>query len=190
MPHGGSRPGSGRKSNAELKSIRSAVDEIITPQQWRELVQRLFERSRNGDMRALQILLTYRFGDPYAEPPKEDEEIEPIRFIVFESPHQPSYPFEKIHHSDGNTYYIPVNPKTLERLPEDRRQQPPVPYDADAFPSGPPPDLPDFPEDNDSNEEAPDPQPDPPPGRKRKRRKRGKHRDRQETPARVDPAVA
>lgn len=80
MPRGGYRSGAGRKSNAEIKNVRSILEHVITEQDWQALARDLFDRARRGDMRAAQLLLFYRFGDPFAVVPSEDE-IKPIQFI-------------------------------------------------------------------------------------------------------------
>ena len=68
MPRGGSRPGAGRKTNAEIKAVRTILDQTMTPEQWNHLFRRLREFAFKGNIRAAQLLLTYRFGDPNAEP--------------------------------------------------------------------------------------------------------------------------
>lgn len=80
MPRGGSRPGAGRKSNAEIQQIRKMLDLAITEDDWRALAHDLLARARKGDLRAAQILLHYRFGDPFAIVPSS-EEVHPIRII-------------------------------------------------------------------------------------------------------------
>lgn len=95
MTHGGRRLGAGRKSNAEIKNLRSVLENVITEQDWRALARDLYTRARKGDMRAAQLLLSYRFGDPFAIVPTEDE-IKPITMI------------RVIVHEDGTESEIPV----------------------------------------------------------------------------------
>jgi hypothetical protein len=73
MAHGGRRPGAGRKSNAEIKSMRDIMDKSISPAQWQELICDLWQAAKKGNLRATQILLSYRFGDPYAAIPSQTD---------------------------------------------------------------------------------------------------------------------
>lgn len=73
MPHGGSRPGAGRKTNAELQALRAVIDEIVSDADWESIVTLLFDLAKKGNFRATQILFTYRFGDPYASEPSPEE---------------------------------------------------------------------------------------------------------------------
>lgn len=71
MSHGGRRSGSGRKSNAEIKTIRALLDQSIDQARWRALVDKIWGRALRGDIRAAQLLLSYRYGDPYAAEPEQ-----------------------------------------------------------------------------------------------------------------------
>ena len=73
MPRGGSRRGAGRKSSAELRSIRQVIKDTISEKQWHILVKDLYDRARQGNLRAAEILFTYSFGNPYADPAPEKE---------------------------------------------------------------------------------------------------------------------
>ncbi len=68
MPHGGHRPGSGRKTNAQINNVRSMLGDAMTDDQWKHLFRRLHELALDGNMRAAALLLNYRFGDPRADP--------------------------------------------------------------------------------------------------------------------------
>jgi hypothetical protein len=67
MPRGGTRPGAGRKSEQELKTIRAAIDNNITPKQWNTIIRKLYALAEKGNIRATQILITYRFGAATAQ---------------------------------------------------------------------------------------------------------------------------
>lgn len=78
MPRGGRRPGAGRKTNAELSTIRTVIDETIKNDDWQTLVNNLFALAKKGNVRATQLLFTYRFGDPYSTPENEGD---PVSFV-------------------------------------------------------------------------------------------------------------
>ena len=59
--HGGARKGAGRKSNKEIFNIRQQLDESIDS---KFVVEKLFQLINNGDMRAIELYLKYRFGNP------------------------------------------------------------------------------------------------------------------------------
>ncbi len=75
MPHGGARPGAGRKSNAEIQQIRKLIDQQLTSQIWLHLIRSMIEQAARGNVRAFQLLLQYRFGDPYASQPDEASQL-------------------------------------------------------------------------------------------------------------------
>src|SRR5581483_793772 len=75
MSHGGARPGAGRKSNAEIQQIRNLIDEQLTSELWRVLIRSMIAQAGRGNVRAFQLLLQYRFGDPYAPQPDESAQI-------------------------------------------------------------------------------------------------------------------
>lgn len=132
MPRGGYRAGSGRKSNAEIKTMRKVMDTVVTTDQWQDLVRNLYARAKKGDIRAAQLLISYRFGDPYAEINTEDD-IQPIRIItvrqvdskgnVIESPDE-RY-FESRPHPEPDREvkpdpihdYVPVDPPRVPKSP-------------------------------------------------------------------------
>ncbi len=71
MPHGGRRPNSGRKTNAQIKQAREILNQTMTEDQWKQLFRRLHKLALAGNMRAAALLLDYQFGNPYAEPETE-----------------------------------------------------------------------------------------------------------------------
>lgn len=76
MPSGGKRAGSGRKSNQEIQTIRTAIENNISPKQWDTIIRKLYALAEKGNIRATQILITYRFGASnaaLAEPDPEPE---------------------------------------------------------------------------------------------------------------------
>lgn len=81
MSHGGARPGAGRKSNSEIHTVRLLFNQTISVSQWKEIIRRLQEYAMDGNMRAAQLLFSYRFGDPAAEPPPPESESRGLQFI-------------------------------------------------------------------------------------------------------------
>lgn len=69
MPRGGFRPGAGRKSNAAIQDVRALLDESVPTRDWKKLVRHLHALAMQGNVRAAQLLFSYRYGNPYAEPP-------------------------------------------------------------------------------------------------------------------------
>ena len=59
---GGARPGAGRKSNVQIEKVRSMVAEVVTDENWRTIIERLFVRAQYGDHRSISLLLALRFG--------------------------------------------------------------------------------------------------------------------------------
>lgn len=82
--HGGRRPGAGRKSNAEIKTMRALIDKSVTEKQWQELIRGLWRLAREGNLRAAQLLISYRFGEPDAAP--DPDELKPISIIEVRLP--------------------------------------------------------------------------------------------------------
>jgi hypothetical protein len=79
MPRGGKRPGAGRKTNAELEAVHNFMDQNFDDGDWLALFKRLYELALGGSMRAADLLLTYRFGNPYADlPDPEEKEIDKV----------------------------------------------------------------------------------------------------------------
>lgn len=90
MNHGGRRPGSGRKSNAAIASMRRLIDSTITEPQWQELMRELMRRAQKGNLRAAQLLLAYRFGTP-TEAPSLDIDQVLDKFLHYYAPQESSY---------------------------------------------------------------------------------------------------
>lgn len=105
MPRGGARPGAGRKSKTEIQAIRNIIDDNIDAAQWDELFGRLREFALKGNMRAAQLLLAYRFGQPH-KPTENDDEAPPIQF--FEIVHPAPLETESI---DADSYTVLDEPK-------------------------------------------------------------------------------
>lgn len=55
---------SGRKSDQEIKRIRSLLDNAVTDDDWHAAFKELSKRMKQGDIKAFQILAAYRFGLP------------------------------------------------------------------------------------------------------------------------------
>ena len=60
--HGGARPGAGRKTNSQIRSLRHLINTEISRSQWRMLIHNIFIEAQGGNLRAAQLLLQYRFG--------------------------------------------------------------------------------------------------------------------------------
>lgn len=120
MPRGGRRAGAGRKSNTEIKTMRLAMDTVFSTDQWHDLLRGIYSRAKNGDMRAAEILISYRFGNPYAEPPT-DHEIKPIHLIEVELSGRRERRYKNINGSRVEVQYdeltddyVPVHPPPPE----------------------------------------------------------------------------
>jgi hypothetical protein len=83
MPHGGPRPGAGRKSNQQISDFRTMLDEHMTREIWTILIKNLVLKAGEGNMRAMQLLLSYRFGEPHAALPPGD-----VNLTLVQIPHQ------------------------------------------------------------------------------------------------------
>lgn len=89
MPRGGRRPGAGRKSNAELQTVRNILDQVISQDRWEQLFQTLYAHARKGNMRAAEILISYRYGDANAQAASK-EDVQQIQWIEFIRPTNPA----------------------------------------------------------------------------------------------------
>jgi len=59
--NGGARQGAGRKSKAQEKELIEKLDNIIDKE---EVLKKLKELINEGDMRALNLYMGYRYGKP------------------------------------------------------------------------------------------------------------------------------
>lgn len=59
--HGGLRPNSGRKSRAEEVRLAEMMDEVADP---KTVIQKLWDIATKGDIQALKLWASYRFGMP------------------------------------------------------------------------------------------------------------------------------
>ncbi len=82
MPRGGYRPNAGRKSNADIKTIRAQIDTLVSQADWQEIIQALVARAKEGDARAILLLFSYRFGSPNAQIAPEHD-VKPIKVIQY-----------------------------------------------------------------------------------------------------------
>ncbi len=103
MSRGGPRPGSGRKSNAELAQCHAQMDAAITPDDWNAIYARLVQIAKEGDahsaVQAARLLIHQRWGDgaiPPADPDDADDVCE-IKFIHVDTgaPDQSDQPDEE-----------------------------------------------------------------------------------------------
>lgn len=85
MSHRGYRPSVRRKSNAEIKELHSLLDKEVTNEDWREQIRSLYRQAKDGNVRALQLLLAYRFGDPNAQVPSAHD-VTPLTIIDYRGP--------------------------------------------------------------------------------------------------------
>jgi len=60
---------SGRKRDATALSVREAIDQAVTPAQWRRLWKRVAAAADKGDLQAMKFLTEHRYGQPQAGPP-------------------------------------------------------------------------------------------------------------------------
>ena len=62
--HGGKREGAGRKGRAHELGLIKLLDECVNEDDRRKLFGVLKEKSLKGDMRAIELLLSYLYGKP------------------------------------------------------------------------------------------------------------------------------
>lgn len=84
MTHGGRRPGAGRKpkTNTEIRALRDLVAAKFDSTGWDAITTKLYREALKGNLRAVELLVSYRFGDPYAAPPVSQQD--PPHVLVFE----------------------------------------------------------------------------------------------------------
>jgi hypothetical protein len=109
MPIPSPRSKAGRKTDAHTQYIRDLLDQAITAKHWQNLFRALKKRARQGDIRAAHLLIAYRFGSPFADPPEPPEK--EIRTIEARSE---SVALEVL----PGGIKIPVDPVTFERYPD------------------------------------------------------------------------
>ncbi len=85
MARGGSRRGAGRKSNADLDAVRVILDQFVSSDDWEAMLRAAVDAAKRGNMRALEILLGYRYGKPTIKV-AADAGGEQIRLIVAHPP--------------------------------------------------------------------------------------------------------
>jgi hypothetical protein len=103
MPKGGRRANSGRKPQAQFATMRDAIQESITSEQWELLAQDLFALACKGNLRAAELLIICRFGG--LVPPPKPEQVEQIQFLTY-------YPGEE----------FPVNETQLTNQEHERKR--------------------------------------------------------------------
>lgn len=69
MSHGGARRGAGRKPLPMKQTIRMTINQTIPTAKWERLINELYEQACKGNMRAAELLFSYRFGDAKSQPP-------------------------------------------------------------------------------------------------------------------------
>lgn len=62
--HGGARKGSGRKSDNELRAARALLDSVITDARKKKIITALAKKCEQGDVKAIELWLRYRYGLP------------------------------------------------------------------------------------------------------------------------------
>ena len=60
--HGGVRPGSGRKSDAEIAQLRALIAAIMTDDDWHNIISHVVRDARWGDLRSVSFLMALRYG--------------------------------------------------------------------------------------------------------------------------------
>lgn len=84
-PRGGSRPGAGRKS---LKTIdyqagmRQVVEDVVTPEKWRDAVEGMLQTIKEGNSKAFSALAPYVMGAPPKEVTVKGDADHPMVFVV------------------------------------------------------------------------------------------------------------
>lgn len=61
---GGARPGAGRKSRAEELGLIHLLDRHFPVKDRAEVLTVLCSKAKDGDMRAIELILAYTFGKP------------------------------------------------------------------------------------------------------------------------------
>ena len=59
---GGARPGAGRKSNAQIEEVRALLSEVVTEQNWKNMIKSLVKEAEYGDLKNVAFLLALRYG--------------------------------------------------------------------------------------------------------------------------------
>ena len=60
--HGGARPGSGRKSDAEIAQLRTMIASVMTDDDWIQILSEIVKDARYGNLRSVSFLLALRYG--------------------------------------------------------------------------------------------------------------------------------
>lgn len=64
MNHGGARPGAGRKSDADIQKARHLIDQAVSDADWVSIFQSLAIVAIEGNVKAAELLMRYKFGQP------------------------------------------------------------------------------------------------------------------------------
>ena len=73
---------SGRKPDPEIKSVRAAIDEHISPEQWDTIWDALRQAAAAGNVAALRLLIHYRYGSPRPESPQAAKAANHIAYLL------------------------------------------------------------------------------------------------------------
>ena len=65
--HGGARPGSGRKSDAEIAQLRTMIASVMTDDDWITILSEIVKDARYGNLRSVSFLLALRYGTVQAD---------------------------------------------------------------------------------------------------------------------------
>lgn len=85
MARGGFREGAGRKSKAEEMGLPSLIEEVIGEQGKRDIIQKLFEKAKQGSFLHTQLLMHYIYGKPqdHVDITTGGDKVDSVREIVF-----------------------------------------------------------------------------------------------------------
>ncbi|HEY6040682.1 MAG TPA: hypothetical protein VIX58_01015 [Anaerolineae bacterium] len=84
MRSSSSRARSTRHSNLDIRPLHKTIDSALTNKDWRDLILMLAARSKRpdaGGLRAAELLLRYRFGQPTPAIDQSNEDTHPIEII-------------------------------------------------------------------------------------------------------------
>ena len=78
----------GRKPNAEVKQLRTQLDEAISPSDWLDIWRAVGKAAKKGNIPAVKLLVEYRFGVASAQ-------VEPtanVGMVAYYLPARPDQP--------------------------------------------------------------------------------------------------
>ncbi len=64
MPWGGRRANAGRKTDKEREEVEALIDGAVGEDKWRAIIGKLADLAEAGNVKAAELLLSFRFGRP------------------------------------------------------------------------------------------------------------------------------